>query len=172
MTASDIAYTILVYEMTKEVWEEDVQIKASYKNDEERHNATHHKIPKYHVGRGKHLKRFGDGWTDNGQEYYQDLLMIFKELKSSDVWNTLQDHWKLFQKKDYTKDDNQVEKFREPEEECEASDKDDWQIEMPDGDEIDDIQEACVDKDSPPQKNRQKLAKWGFQGELGVIFMQ
>jgi hypothetical protein len=57
------------------------------------------------VGRGKRLKRFGDGWTDNGQEYYQELLMIFKELKSSDVWNTLQDHWKLYQKKHYARDD-------------------------------------------------------------------
>jgi hypothetical protein len=66
VTASDIAYTILVYENTKEVWEEEVQIKASYKNDEERRNAMHHKNPKYHVGRGKHLKRFGNGWTDNG----------------------------------------------------------------------------------------------------------
>ena len=45
VTASDIAYTILVYENTKEVWEEDLKIKASYKNDEERHNATHHKKP-------------------------------------------------------------------------------------------------------------------------------
>jgi hypothetical protein len=43
VTASDIAYTILVYENTKEMWEEDVQIKASYKNDEERRNAMHHK---------------------------------------------------------------------------------------------------------------------------------
>jgi hypothetical protein len=43
VTASDIVYTILVYENTKEVWEEDVQIKTSYKNDEERHNATHKK---------------------------------------------------------------------------------------------------------------------------------
>jgi hypothetical protein len=43
VTASDIAYTILVYENTKEVWEEDVQIKASYKNDEKRHNAMHKK---------------------------------------------------------------------------------------------------------------------------------
>ncbi len=43
-----------------------MQIKASYKNDEERHNATHHKKPKYHDGREKHLKRLGDGWTDNG----------------------------------------------------------------------------------------------------------
>jgi hypothetical protein len=98
VTASVIAYTILVCESTKEVWEEEVQIKARYKNDEERCNATHHKKSKYHVGRGKHLKRFGNGWTDNGQEYCQDLLMIFKKLKSSDVWNTLQDHWKLYKK--------------------------------------------------------------------------
>ncbi len=61
MTASGIAYTILVYENTKEVWEEDLKIKASYKNDEERRNAMHHKKPKYHVGRGKRLKRFDDG---------------------------------------------------------------------------------------------------------------
>ncbi len=84
--------------------------------------------------------------------------MIFKELKSSDVWNTLQDHQKFYQKKHYGRGDNQVEEFREPKEEDESSDKDDWQIEMPDGDEIDDIEEACVDKDSPPSKNRQKLS--------------
>ncbi len=66
MTASDIAHTILVYENTKEVWEEDLQIKTSSRTDEERCNAMHHKKPKYHVGKGKGLKRFGDGWTDNG----------------------------------------------------------------------------------------------------------
>jgi hypothetical protein len=52
----------------------------------------------------------------------------------------------------------QVEELREPEEECEASDKDDWQIDMPDGDEIDDIEEASVDDDSPPPRNRQRLS--------------
>ncbi len=66
VTASDIAYTILVYENTKEVWEEDLQIKARSRTDEERHNEMHHKKTKYHVGKGKHLKRFGDGWTNNG----------------------------------------------------------------------------------------------------------
>ncbi len=65
MTASDIAYTILVYENTKEVWEEEVQIKASSRTDEERRNAMHHKEIKYHIERGKCLKRFGNGWTDN-----------------------------------------------------------------------------------------------------------
>jgi hypothetical protein len=55
VTASDIAYTILVYENTREVWEEDLQIKASSRTDEERHNTIHYKKPKYHEGRGKHL---------------------------------------------------------------------------------------------------------------------
>jgi hypothetical protein len=41
VTAPDIAYTVLVYENTNEVWEEEVKIKARYKKYEERHNATH-----------------------------------------------------------------------------------------------------------------------------------
>jgi hypothetical protein len=45
VTASDIAHTILVYENTREVWEEDLQIKASSRTDEERPNAMHHKKP-------------------------------------------------------------------------------------------------------------------------------
>jgi hypothetical protein len=53
------------------------------------------------------------------------LLRIFKELKSSDVCNTLQDLWNLYQKKHYARYNNQVEELREPEDECEASDKDD-----------------------------------------------
>ncbi len=50
------------------------------------------------------------------------------------------------------------QEFREPKEEDEASNEDDWQIEMPDGDEIDDIEEARVDENSSPPKNRQKLS--------------
>jgi hypothetical protein len=64
----------------------------------------------------------------------------------------------LYQKKHYARDYNQVEEFREPGEECEASDKDDWQIDMPDGDEIDDIEEACVDDDPPHPRNRSRLS--------------
>jgi hypothetical protein len=59
------------------------------------------------------------------------LLRIFKDLKSSDVWETLQDHWKLCQKKYYARGDNQDEDSRAPEEECVASDEDDWKIDMP-----------------------------------------
>jgi predicted secreted acid phosphatase len=93
-----------------------------------------------------------------GQEHYQELLRVFKELKSSDVWDTLQDHWILYQKKHYASNDNQVEELMGPEEECEASDKDDWQIDMPDGDEIDDFEEASVDDDSPLPRKRQRFS--------------
>ncbi len=41
----DNAYTILVYENTKKVWEEDLQIKASSKDDMVRCHATRHKKP-------------------------------------------------------------------------------------------------------------------------------
>jgi hypothetical protein len=34
-----------VYKNTKEVWEEDLQIKAGSKDDEERHHTTCHKNP-------------------------------------------------------------------------------------------------------------------------------
>ncbi len=54
--------------------------------------------------------------------------------------------------KHYARDDSLVEELMEPEEECETSDKDDWQIDMPDGDEIDDVEEASVDDDSPPPR--------------------
>ncbi len=46
----------------------------------------------------------------------------------------------------------------ETKEECVASDKDDWETEMPDGDEINDVEEASVDDDSPPPRNRQSLS--------------
>jgi hypothetical protein len=64
----------------------------------------------------------------------------------------------LYQKKHFARDDNQVEELMEPEEECEERDEDDWQIDMPDGDEIDDVEVASVDDDSPPPRNRQRLS--------------
>jgi hypothetical protein len=64
------------------------------------------------------------------------LLGIFKNLKSCDVWESLQEYSKLYQKKHYARGDNQADNLRTPEEVCEASEEDDWQIDMPDGDEI------------------------------------
>jgi hypothetical protein len=119
------------------VWEEDLQVKASSKDDMERHHAIRHK--KHSIMKvGESIPK---GSTDDGQEYYQELLGILKDLKSSNVWKTLQEYWKLYQKKHYARGHNQDDDLRTPEEKCAASDKDDWQIDMPDGDEIDYIEE-------------------------------
>ncbi len=53
ITASDIAYTILVYENSKEVREEELEIRGSTMPDDEKCKAICHKKPKYHEGRGK-----------------------------------------------------------------------------------------------------------------------
>jgi hypothetical protein len=62
----DIAYTILVYKNSKKVWEQELQIRANSKTEDERKKATRKQKPKYHEGRGKQLQRYGDDWTDNG----------------------------------------------------------------------------------------------------------
>jgi hypothetical protein len=54
----------------------------------------------------------------------------------------------LYQKKHYARGDNQDEDLRAPEEECAASGKEDWKIDMPDEDEMDDIEEESLDEDS------------------------
>jgi hypothetical protein len=64
----------------------------------------------------------------------------------------------LYQKKHYARDHNQDDDLRTPEEECAESDKDDLQIDIPDGDEIDEIEEASVDDDSPHPRTRPRLS--------------
>ncbi len=115
---------------------------------EEKGNA---KKNKFHEGRGKQLQRFGDGWTDNGREYYQELLGIFSNLKSSDVWKTLQDHWKMYQRKHYNKSDT-------PEEECEVSDDKDWRITLEDEEQCDENEVSLSDNDGEPQAKRQRIS--------------
>ena len=43
VTASDIAYTILVYENSNEVWKEELQIRATSRMDDERRTAMREK---------------------------------------------------------------------------------------------------------------------------------
>jgi hypothetical protein len=60
----------------------------------------------------------------------------------------------LYCKKHYAGGDNQDDDLRTSKEECVASDKDDWQIDMPDGDKIDVFEEASVNDDSPHPRTR------------------
>jgi len=159
VTASDIAYTILVYENSKEVWKEELQIRAASRTDDERRTATRVKKPRYHEGRGKRLKRYGDGWTEDGWEYYQLLLGIFKNLKSSDAWNTLKDYWKMYQKKHYNKgNDVQDVEGGVHDKECDESDEEDWRIDVEDNVECDEIDDALSDNNDEPMRNRQRVS--------------
>ena len=45
VTVSDIAYTILVYKNSKEVWKEELQIRAKSRTDDERRTAMRVKNP-------------------------------------------------------------------------------------------------------------------------------
>jgi hypothetical protein len=104
--------------------------------------------------KGKRLKRYDDGWTNIGWEYYQELLDTFKKLKSSDVWKTLEDHWKLYQKKYWNKVDDQEENLFAQEEECDESDEDDWKIDIDDEDGNDDITEEIASDDDEEGRPR------------------
>jgi hypothetical protein len=66
------------------------------------------------------------------------LLGIFKNLKSSDVWNTLQDNWKMYQKIQYNKgNDIQDDEEGGRDKECDKSDEEDWRIDVEDNVECD-----------------------------------
>ena len=163
ITASDIAYTILVYESSCEVWEEELTIKENAFNDEVRRTMIREKKPKYHGGRGKRVRRFGDGWTESGREYYRHLLGVFQSLKFNKKWKTLEDHWKSYQMKHYKKGDTERNEMEGGEDEgCDnQSDEEDWQIEIAEDDEggelNDEMSDNDEDEDEEPPRNRQRI---------------
>ena len=113
---------------------------------------------RYHEGKGKRLKRYRDGWTEDGREYYQLLLGIFKNLKSSDVWNTLQDYWRMYQKKHYNKgNDIQDDEEGGHDKECDKSDEEDWRIDVKENVECDGIDDTLSDNEDEPLRNRQRM---------------
>ncbi len=85
------------------------------------------------------------------------MLGNFKILKNSIVWNTLQDYWKLCQKEQYNKgNDNQDDDIGGPDEECNESDEEDWRMEVEDNVECDGIDDILSDEEDEPQRNRQR----------------
>ncbi len=86
------------------------------------------------------------------------MLDTFKKLKSSYVWKTLEDHWKLYQMKNWNKVDDQDENLFAQEEGCKESNEDDWKIDIDDGDENDDIpEETASDDDEEEGRPRNRL---------------
>ena len=163
VTSSDIAYTILVYENTKEVWEEEISIRASDKTDEEKRKTIRRQKPKYHEGCGKRLKRYADGWTDDGRNYFKELMSIFRQLKNNEVWNKLHEYWGMYQLKYYGRQkryDNNEEQDTDNDVNDE-SEEEDWRIDL-ENDDINDeveIDEETSDVEEELYDNRRKRAR-------------
>ncbi len=135
ISALDIAYTILVYENSKEVWEGKLLINKRAKTDEERKNKERRHNPRYHEGRGKRLKRYGDGWTEEGRHYYHELLKTIQDLKSSVFWDeSLQGYWNNYQIRNYGK--TEID-YNNKESDIDGDDnepKEDWKVKAEESD--------------------------------------
>ena len=79
MTASDIAYAILVYENGIDVWMERYKMKQM--NTEDKENFVQTATLKYHCPPGTKLKAYHDGWTQLGRDYYHALLKMVKKIR-------------------------------------------------------------------------------------------
>ena len=95
LTVYDIAYTILVYENSVQVWDEIMQ----YRGRQNPRTA----VQLYHAKRGTKLREFSDGWTLDGRKYYSRLVEMVKGWRSSEMfWETLQEHWREYVKNNHS----------------------------------------------------------------------
>ncbi len=86
------------------------------------------------------------------------MLGIFKNLKSNDVWNTLQDYWKMYQKKHYNKGtDIQDDEEGGHDKECDKSNEEDWRIDVEENVECDGIDDTLSDNEDKHLRNRQRI---------------
>ena len=100
LTPSDIAYSVLIYENSYEMWKEEILKCETCQTVQAKQAFQHTASPKYHVKRGTKIALFQDGWTQEGRTYFSSLCQGFDALKKSNkIWSLLQDHWKTYTKK-------------------------------------------------------------------------
>ena len=103
LTASDIAYSILVYESACDVWEEEIIKSETCETREEKKAFPNEATLKHHVKRGTRIVLFQDGWKKEGGEYFISLCHTFDELKKLDkIWGQVQNHWETYTRKYHT----------------------------------------------------------------------
>lgn len=95
LTPSDIAYTVLIYENTYAVWDENRLWKTMTRA--EREETPRVQKQKYFQKCGSKNKKFQDGWTKEGEKYYESLVEEFRSLSKNEVvWEGLQEHWRQY----------------------------------------------------------------------------
>ncbi len=100
VSISDIAYSILVYESSYDVWMEDITMSQTCATKEEKKEFEHVAQNKYHVQRGSCLPMYRDGWTSDGRTYFDTICgEIRKMMRCDGLWSTLISHWETYSKK-------------------------------------------------------------------------
>ena len=73
LTPADVAYVTLTYKNKCAVWTEDLVNKRDG-------TATKEAEQKYHIRKGVCVKKYCDGWTTDGRDYYKTLTTQYKRL--------------------------------------------------------------------------------------------
>ena len=95
MTASDIAFAILCYENGVDVWLERIKMKRMNNVDRESFEKT--ASLKYHHQPGTKLKAYEDGWTEEGVQYYEEMVRVVKGIMGNGpLWENVKVHWKTY----------------------------------------------------------------------------
>ena len=84
LMSADVAYSILVCESCNVYWSD---LYRKYSSQE----GVELSQPKCHEKRGAKIKKFADGWTQEGREYYREIHEQIRKL-----WNKKNDKEKPF----------------------------------------------------------------------------
>ena len=90
VTATSIAYAVLVYESRYKIWEENIVVKNKNITRAEMRREKRVELPMYHTPPGTKLKLYEVGWISDSRDYYATLTNIFQLLKSNnEFWDNL-----------------------------------------------------------------------------------
>jgi len=162
VSVSDIAYSILVYESSYDVWVEDIKKAEMCATEEEEPVFKHVAKNKYHVQRGTRLPVYRDGWTSEGRAYFDTICKEIRYMmKSEGLWSTLKLHWEAYAKKyhkySYIRNDSSTTNIGGDTTESEEED-DDCVVFLP-GDDVDMDDEHDDGDDEHGREKRRRM--WG-----------
>ena len=91
LTPADVAYATLTYENKSAVWAEDLKNKRDG-------TTTKEAKQKYHIQKGARVKKYCDGWNEDGKKYYKELTNEYTRLWNHQAFcQDLVAHWRKYE---------------------------------------------------------------------------
>ena len=95
LTMQQMAYSVLLCENMMEMWEEECIVMETCRTKEEIEAYNRTATQKYHVKKGTRIKKYHDGWTDEGRAYLKTLMQEFGCVFGNvDFKINLVEHWR------------------------------------------------------------------------------